>query len=186
MARESTIWTAGAVWLAAVGGGLWAWERYDATPGPATVTPVEVEPGRWRLTVFAHPRCPCTRAMLGELGELVRTAPELSVTVLFVRPPGVPDGWERGASWDAATAVPGADVRSDPDGATARRFGAATSGHAVLTDPGGWAVFRGGLSRARGRAGASPGRRAVQEWVGGRTGEEIAPVFGCPLFGSEG
>ncbi|HUR53184.1 MAG TPA: hypothetical protein VMZ71_03580 [Gemmataceae bacterium] len=74
------------------------------------------------------------------------------------------------------------EVECDRDGATARKFGAETSGHAVLTDPTGRVVFRGGLTQARGRTGASEGRNAVTVWVSGGVGATVTPVFGCPLF----
>jgi hypothetical protein len=138
--------------------------------------------GRWRLTVFAHAHCPCSRATLRELDGLARAEPDLSTRVVFVRPPDCPAGWERGEAWDAATRIPGAEVACDPDGAAAQKLGAETSGHAVLTDPTGRVVFRGGLTPARGRTGGSEGRNAVMAWVSGGTGAAVAPVFGCPLF----
>ncbi|MBN9122744.1 MAG: hypothetical protein J0I06_26975 [Planctomycetes bacterium] len=185
MGREATIWAGTVVWLALALGGFWLWERHDATPG-ATGTPAAAadEPlgDRWRLTVFVHPRCPCGRASFEEAAELMRAAPELSVRVLFVCPPGAPDGWERGAGWDAATRLAGAEVARDADGAQARRFGAETSGFAVLADPNGRVVFRGGLTPARGRTGEGRGRRAVLAWLSSGSGEGTAPVFGCSLF----
>ncbi|MBP3960459.1 hypothetical protein J8F10_34975 [Gemmata sp. G18] len=185
MAREIAVWLIGLVWLSAIAGGFWLWERYDATPGTVgaqTAAPDESAPGGWCLTVFAHPRCPCTRATLGETAELVRAAPELSVRVLFVRPPDAPDGWEHGESWDLAARIPRTEVALDEAGAGAHRFGAETSGQAVLTDPAGRIVFRGGLTAARGRAGESAGRRAVLDWMSGHLAPARAPVFGCPLL----
>jgi hypothetical protein len=43
-------------------------------------------------------------------------------------------------------------------------------------------VFRGGLTRGRGKAGESPGRRAVLDWIHTGAGPGEAPVYGCPLF----
>lgn len=183
--RETAIWVTGFGWLALVTGGFWLWERYDGTPGTVGARAVAADvatTGRWRLTVFAHPRCPCTRATLREAAELATAATDVSVRVLFVRPAGGPDGWERGEAWELATRIPGAEVACDATGAEARRFGAETSGQAVLTDPTGRAVFRGGLTQARGRTGASAGRRAVLAWVRGENAAPDAPVFGCPLF----
>jgi hypothetical protein len=182
--REATVWVAGAAWLAAVLGGFWAWERYDTTPGGAgaRAAPESGPAADWRLTVFAHPRCPCTRATLHAVAELASAGMPLSVRVVFVRPADRPEGWERGESWETAGRIAGVDLACDPAGAEARRFGAETSGHAVLTDPTGRVVFRGGLTRARGRTGESAGRRAVAEWVGTGSGVGSAPVYGCPLF----
>lgn len=187
MTREGTTWAVAALWLASVGCGFWLWERYDSTPGltaePAPPSaPDAPAGGGWNLTLFGHPRCPCFRASLGELADVIRTNPELSVRVVFVCPPGA--GWERGDTWDVASRLPGVAVRGDP-GAEAKRLGAATSGHAVLTDPTGRVVFRGGLTPARGRTGASAGRQAVLAWTRTGNGAPTAPVFGCPLFDTE-
>lgn len=185
MVREGVMWLGATVWLSTIGAGLWLWERHDTTPGEArapALAPDDVAPRRWQLTVFIHPRCPCSRATFVELSELAREVPDLAVRVLFVLPSGANSDWTRGESWDAAKRVPGADVSSDAGGSQAERFGAETSGHAVLTAPDGTAVFRGGLTPARGRAGDSAGRRAVLGWVRDGTGAPAAPVFGCELF----
>ncbi|MDB5313248.1 MAG: hypothetical protein JWO38_7450 [Gemmataceae bacterium] len=185
MGRETAVWALGFIWIAAVAGGFWVWERYDVTAGGVRLPPAvaaDPAPGRWQLTLLAHPRCPCTRATLGELAEVLREAPGLSARVVFVRPAETADGWERGESWDVASWIPGVEVATDPDGAEARRYGAETSGQAVLSDPTGRVVFRGGLTKTRGLTGESPGRRAVLAWVEGGAGPAGAPVFGCALF----
>ena len=183
--RETAVWLAALGWLAAVAAGFGVWERYDTTAGAAGSPPAaagEPPSGQWRLTLFAHPHCPCTRASLAELAEALRDVPDLFGRVVFVRPPEAASGWERGASWDAAENIPGVEVACDAGGAEAQRAGAETSGQAVLTDPAGNVVFRGGLTRARGRSGDGPGRRAVRDWVGRGIGPGAAPVYGCPLF----
>lgn len=182
--REAAVWVAGCVWLAAALCGFAVWERYDATPGAAGAAPADLPAarGRWALTVVVHPHCPCGRATLRELAELAAAAPDLAVRVLVVRPGGTPDGWERGEAWELAARVPGAEVECDVNGDEARRLGTETSGAAVLADPSGRVVFRGGLTAARGRVGASAGRSAVLAWVEGGVGAAEAPVFGCPLF----
>lgn len=187
MAREAVFWLIGFVWLSAVAGGLWAWERYDATPGAAAAPAAagEEAAGRWQLTVFAHPHCPCTRAALDEAAGIASAAPEVRVRVLFVRPPGARGDWEAGESWARAAQIPGAAVALDDGGVLARRSGARTSGQAVLAAPDGRVVFRGGLTAARGRGGENSGRRSILDWVGGRTGAADAPVYGCPLFADE-
>jgi hypothetical protein len=183
--REVTIWAVAVAWLSSIAAGFWCWERYDTTPSSAGTAIVEAsEPLRnhWQLTVFAHPYCPCTRAALRELTEMTHAAPELSVRVLFVRPVGARGDWEHSDSWETAARIPGVEVTCDANGAEARRFGAETSGFAVLTDSTGRVVFRGGLTQARGRTGESAGRRAVLAWVSSGSGATTAPVFGCPLF----
>jgi hypothetical protein len=184
--RETGTFVLAAVWLGAVVAGFAAWENYDAAPGdaPRAAAAATTGTGRWELVVFAHPYCPCTRASLAELAELLTECPAAPrVRVLFVRPAGAVDGWERGDSWTAAAELPGAEVACDPLGAEARRAGATTSGHVELTDPTGRVVFRGGVTKARGRTGESAGRRAVLAHLSGdQTADREAPVFGCPLF----
>jgi hypothetical protein len=177
------IWVVGCGWFITVLGGFGLWERYEATPGPAGPAPAVDQVGAscWHITVFAHPRCPCFKATLHELAELSRAVPEAHVRVVFVRPEGCPEGWERGEWWEAANEIPGVEVECDPTGAEAQRFGAVTSGQAVLMDPAGRVVFRGGLTPGRGRMGESAGRRAVLAWVRAGSGAATAPVYGCPL-----
>lgn len=187
MGRGVWVWVFTTAWLVVTVAGFWRWERYDRIEGRVgEITAVPGEPtGSCRLRVFLHPHCPCSRATLHELTAITRATPALSIHVLFVRPNGTPDDWERGELWDAANQIPGVEVASDPGGAAARRFGAVTSGHAVLTDPTGRVAFRGGLTAARGRTGGSIGRSAVTSWVSGNTGESAAPVFGCRLSASD-
>jgi hypothetical protein len=47
--------------------------------------------------MFVHPRCPCTRASLGELSRIVARHPsDVDVHVVAIRPDGFPAGWEQG------------------------------------------------------------------------------------------
>ncbi len=175
-------------WLGLVVAGFVVWELYDTTAGPVGDSPaLSVAAGtrpEWELVFFAHSRCPCTRVGLGELAEM---APELRpgvvVRVVFVLPEGVATGWERGESWDAAIAIPGARVKLAPGGVEARRAGASTSGHLVVYDGNGHPVFRGGITRARSREGDSVGRRAVLAILAGQRPEtRETPTFGCLLY----
>ena len=60
-------------------GALWRYElspgeQADAPrgwPGASAVVPPEGKP---TVVMFAHPRCPCTRASLGELSKICATA----------------------------------------------------------------------------------------------------------------
>ena len=179
--RDALIWFVSTAWFAVGLAGVWAWERYEATPGTAGTASADTEGiGRWQLTMYAHPHCPCTRASFAELTAIAAAAPDLALRVRVVRPPDAPDGWERGRSWDAAGRIAGCDVACDVGGREARRSGAETSGHAVLIDPAGRVAFRGGLTPGRGREGR--GRSGIPDIVAGRQAADSAPVYGCPLF----
>lgn len=185
--RQGAFWLVGTTWLGCVLLGFFVWDRFDWTAGgvgQARDIP-EAGPARWRLVLFAHPHCPCLRASLAELAEVVQRAPNLSVRVVFVRPERTSEGWERGSSWEAASRMTGVETSCDADGAEARSFGAETSGHAELIDPLGRVVFRGGLTSGRGRNGESAGRRAILDWIEHNAGAASAPVYGCLLFDSD-
>jgi hypothetical protein len=168
-------------WLGLLAVGFGALQRFDSTPGSiAAAEPrPELRAETYRLVMFVHPHCPCGRAALDELKEIVRTAgPRLTVEVAFVGPPTdreVPE------SWAAAERIPGVTVRW-ADGREARAAGARTSGHVVLYDPTGAVRFRGGITISRGHRGPNPGRTAVQAALLDEVPQlSTAPVFGCPL-----
>jgi hypothetical protein len=191
--RRLTWIAAGACWLGAVGTGLFVLMQYDNTPGDPARAPqrwpsasaIARQEGRPTLLMLAHPQCDCTRASLGELAELLARAPgRARAYVLFVRPEGVPAGWERSGLWDRAASIPDVTVMSDPAGFEALRFGVQTSGQTLLYDETGALVFSGGITAARGKSGNSAGRAAIVAWLNGETPEEDAsPVFGCYLLG---
>ncbi len=179
-------------WLASLGAGEYWLLHYRFAPGGAAAGPAvwpgesSVRPaaGRFTLLLFAHPHCPCSRASLAMLARVVARAEDRAdVYVLFVRPAGAPDGWERSGLWSAAAAVPGVRVLADGEGAEALRFGAETSGVALLYDPRLRLTFRGGITSGRGHEGDNAGCSALIERLAGR-GQAYRefPVFGCPLF----
>jgi hypothetical protein len=185
-------WTAMLLmWLACVLAGLLLLWRYEATPGPAHKTDV-----RWpaassivlsqelpTLLIFAHPHCPCTRATIAELGELMtHNQGRVDARVYFFQPMDQPRDWSQTDLYQAAAAIPGVTVEFDPDNVEANRFGAKTSGYALLFDRGGRLLFSGGITAARGHVGDNEGRDAIETLLaGGRPEAENTLVFGCPL-----
>ncbi len=166
--------------------------RYKGQAGeigkPAEFWPAESRLMRARhqsnLVLVLHPHCPCSTASLAELARIMAAAgARLAGHVVFVRPGGTSPGWGRTGLWRDARALPGVTVLEDPDGAEANRFGARTSGQAVLYDQSGRLRFRGGITPARGHEGPSAGRDAVLAVL-----DKDAPrvvrcdVYGCPLF----
>jgi hypothetical protein len=103
--------------------------------------------------------------------------------VLFVRPDGTREEWERSDLWITANAIANVDVIADPDGREAERFGARTSGQAYLFAPGGELLFAGGITASRGHEGPSLGRDRIVALVEqGAADGEASDVFGCALF----
>ena len=184
-------------WAIACVAGLAALAGYQATPGggsdvstwPTGTSLRAAGGGTDTLVIVVHPKCPCSRATLSNLAVLLAHCPpgRIATTVLFVRPAGVPDGWERTDLWDAAAAIPGVTVATDAGGVEAIRFGAVTSGQAILFDGGGRVVFRGGLTPGRGHAGDSGGAAAVLAVADGRRPDDVqTPVFGCAISTDRG
>jgi hypothetical protein len=184
-----------AVWLVMVLGVMVALLRYSASSGAAGAVPhrwpagsrISFDTGRPNLVLFAHPRCPCTRATLGELEVLMaRCQGKFGVQVWFIRPADAPEDWADTALWRKASSIPGVVVRRDEDMAEARRFGAETSGQTLLYDRDGELLFQGGITVARGHSGDNAGRGALEALVEQRFAREVrTPVFGCPLFASD-
>jgi len=107
----------------------------------------------------------------------------LTAYVLFLKPEGFSDNWEKTDLWQSARDIPGVKPIVDYDGIEARRFHATTSGQTVLYDAEGCLLFSGGITIARGHAGDNVGRSAIVSLVNSRVAEQTeTPVFGCPLF----
>lgn len=190
------LYTAGALlWACAVGAGLVQLWTYETRPGVDATAP-----GRWpegtalpapsarpTLVLFLHPQCTCSRATVAELARLrARIGTGADLHVVMLAPIGMPEGWTHTALWDAAAAIPGVTVHDDADGTEAARFGAATSGQALLYGRDRHLLFAGGITASRGHEGDNAGRDAVEQLI--RTGHAARAwthVFGCSLFAPE-
>jgi hypothetical protein len=185
-------------WCLAVGAGLLELEGYANRPGD-----ISQPPARWPaesrlprtaerpcLLLFAHPRCPCTRATLSELERfLARHADSADACVVFTKPAGEAEGWEQTDLLQKAKAIAGLATFVDDGGIETRRFRAHTSGVAMLYGAQGRLLFYGGLTASRGHEGASAGLAALEALLGGeQAAMSHTEVFGCPLEtpGTEG
>jgi hypothetical protein len=166
-----------------------AW--YGGSPGTSQAAPpqwpvessIHLSERGATLIIFAHPHCPCTRASLGELEEIVaRSGSTVTTSVVFLKPVGSDDSWDRTDLVQTAAAIPGVHVIHDLDGAEARLFGATTSGQALLFNARGELLFNGGITQARGHAGDNAGRFAIESCLANRAPACLqTPVFGCPI-----
>ncbi len=178
-------------WLGAGAYGSALLADYQSTPGasadapPAWPAASAIARGDGAtLVMLAHPRCPCTRASLSELSAILgRAGRAVSAHVLFVLPEAAGPDWDVEGLWDQARAIPGLDVRGDPGGKEAARFGAFTSGQVLLYDRGGALAFAGGITRGRGHAGRNAGADAVAAVLRGEGARHETGVFGCALTG---
>lgn len=182
-----------AVWLAGIGAGSkFLWD-YQTTPGPPASPPqqwpadsrIERQPGRATVLLVTHPQCPCSRATVAELSDLMgQLGGRATVHVLMYKPREFAAGWERTDLWTAAARIPGVSVRTDEDGEEAARFGAATSGQALLYDPDGRLQFSGGITLVRGHRGKSAGYQRIVALANGQPADAAtSPVFGCAMHG---
>ena len=176
------------LWLTAAAAGGWWLHKYEIAQGAVAVTPEQwpamsrLKPAQdcHTLVMFAHPRCPCTRASIEELNRmLVKCEGKLDATVLFSQPSNYPPDWSRSPFWNSAAAIPGVVAQIDVDGLEAKRFGAGPSGFVVLYDATGRLVFSGGITASRGHAGENAGADAIVSLVNG----EVASSGPTPSFG---
>ena len=181
----------GIVWTAGIAFGLRILFAYETKPGTMGAVPTEwpatsqIErlTDRPTLIMLAHPRCPCTRASMAELAQLMaRVQGKVYAYVLFLTPNPIGGDWENTDLRRRAAAIPGVKVLTDIDGVEARRFGAETSGHTILFARDGRLLFSGGITESRGHAGNSVGERAIEAVLNNESPTRTATfVFGCAL-----
>ncbi len=182
------------VWSASIALGFGALHLYEITPGPsgpslgAWPATAAIQPvlGKINLVMAVHPRCPCTRASLAMLGEIVKNPKiEAAVRLLVYRPERSDADWAGSSCRAALSAIPNSERVDDPGGKFAESFGLATSGATVVFDATGQKQFQGGLTSATGRLELSAGGADVLAILAGRpTSQPTAKVFGCALRSS--
>lgn len=177
-------------WLTALTCGLGALIRYETRSGTRGVTPeswptasrIARANDRYTLVMLAHPFCPCTRASVNELAQIMaRVHGKVNAYVLFLKPHNSGSDWDEGGLRRQAAKIPGVTVLSDLDGAEADRFGGETSGFTVLFDRDGKRVFAGGITASRGHEGDNVGESAVVSFVNEQSSIRSTSVFGCSL-----
>ena len=133
--------------------------------------------------MLAHPQCPCTRASVAELAQVMaRVQGKVRAYVLFYTPPESSVEWQDTDLRRSAAQIPGVTVLSDIDGAEGQRFGAETSGHTFLFDSKGHLLFNGGITASRGHSGDNAGESALISLINDhKTDRAETFVFGCAL-----
>lgn len=190
--RRYMLFAACAAWVLMIGAGLGLLWGYENAPGAVAATPARwpaesrIRPAadRATLVMLAHPHCPCTRASVGELDRLMAQAQgRVTAYVLFLKPSGSTDNWERTDLWQSAARIPGVNVVADDGGVESRRFHALTSGQTALYDEAGRLLFSGGITGSRGHSGDNAGRSAIVSLLTAGEAEAAETfVFGCPLY----
>ena len=180
------------LWIFAVGYGLHAMMVYKGRPGPVGQTPdswpkngvVALSAAQPQLIMFAHPKCPCTQASLGELEALAAQANgKFEATVSFYEPDSKAETWENTANVKSARSIPGVRVVFDKNGQLANRFGAQTSGQTVLYSPSGKLLFSGGITGSRGHLGDNLGFESILKLINTESASPVrTTAYGCELF----
>ncbi len=182
-----------ALWLGALAAGVSAMLRYEFAAGTDAGAPklwpaasaIPRKAGLPTLIVMAHPRCPCTKATIQELAEIVaRKGSEAQVIVAFFTPADAQSEWTDTASWRSAAAIPGVEIFKDQSGREARMFNASTSGRTLLYDRDGQLMFDGGITGSRGHAGDNAGCDSILSLLSGQTpASKTTPTYGCSIAG---
>lgn len=165
--------------------------KYENSPGQVGNLPpawpansiVQLAKDQPTLVMVAHPQCPCTRASMGELAQVMAHAQgKVHAYVLFFTPRESGADWQNSDLRKSAAQIPGVTVLSDVDGAEAQRFGAETSGHTFLFDPSGRLLFNGGITASRGHAGDNAGESSLLSLIDNHASTfRQTFVFGCSL-----
>jgi hypothetical protein len=187
--RSLAAWSGIAAWVALVGSGFAVLAEYASTPGEVgsvpTSRPVAASTVGPEVLLFAHPRCPCTRASLLELIRLVREN-DATATVVFWQPAteaeNLPE-WRQSETIRLAEGEPKICVRFDAGGSLTKQYGVVTSGHCLAYDRHGDLRFSGGLTPGRGHEGLTTSQQQLAKLLSGNvTNSQVSfPVFGCRI-----
>jgi len=137
------------------------------------------------LLMFLHPRCPCTRASLHELEQVLREAGQPGATFVVYQPRAGDATWQTSPLLDVIRALPEAKIVWDQQGQITKKFGAVTSGQVQLYRPSGECLFNGGITRLRGHEGTNAASEQLLAALQGKP-SALAPtaVYGCALQAS--
>jgi hypothetical protein len=181
---------AGIFWFFIVCMGLWTLVHYENSAGLFSAAP-----SKWpkssaimpsgnlpTLVLFAHPKCPCTRATINELAKIITHCKDKVKTyVVFYKPNGYSNKWAKTDLWYKASNIPDVILIND-NGSEMKRFHAHTSGQSLLYNTEGQLMFNGGITAARGHDGNNIGRQTVISILEtGKSNISKSPVFGCSL-----
>jgi hypothetical protein len=140
------------------------------------------------LLLFVHPNCPCTQATIVELERLLSSfqstgrLDRLELWVVAAIPRCAPKKWTFTSLIERSLRLPKAKLCLDHGGIESSRFAALTSGTVMLYSPGGRLRYFGGVTAARGHAGANAGIATLARLLTGESGSTSAvPALGCRL-----
>ena len=181
-------------WVVGAAVGIFALSDYSATQGmPARADSTWPDPPGIDfpehggcVLMFAHPRCPCTRASLAELDNLMRDL-ESKATVVFWQPPAGSSEWCDSDLIQFARRSTRLQVFLDEGGQVTSLFGGRTSGTCLVFDRTGTLRFNGGVTAGRGHRGKTAAHQQIAAILRkddssvGPSSQQSFPVFGCAI-----
>lgn len=182
-----------AIWLAAVTVGFYTLLSYSFTTKPLTLSdkvwPMKsklIHGDKPALVMFLHPYCPCSKASLNQLMQLLtkQNLENIKINFVFYKPSQDYSEWQKGTLWSIAETIPGANLIIDKDGKEFKNFHPGSSGDVFFYDTKGHLVFRGGITPERGHMGPNFGESQLKRAINGKYDNlSIFPVLGCSLTG---
>lgn len=146
--------------------------------------------GKFTIVAFLHPQCPCSKASVAELEELMeKCGQNANAYALFLKPVGCLEKFAKSDLFEQTSKIKNVQSIVDENGQEADIFGSRTSGQMMVYNPEGHLVFSGGITSARGHFGENRGLDAAIQSIS----EQKKPtpntfnctdVYGCPLFAS--
>lgn len=134
----------------------------------------------FRLVMFIHPGCPCSKASLEELSKV--QGPNIETTIVILEDPMFKDMLQNNPLVKKAKSLKHANVVVDHMGHEAKLFGAKTSGATFLYQNSNL-VFSGGVTVSRGHVGDSEGLRIIKDKLANKSSSSwLSRVYGCGLF----
>jgi len=176
------------LWLILASSSILFVMNYDFTPTPLPKK-TALKSSSYQLYVFLHPYCPCSKATLHELEELLNkikksTYSTVKTKIIFFKSGQDTKNWEKGTLWKNVHQLNNVEVIIDSNGGLSKHYQAKTSGETMLFDKKGHRLFDGGITISRGHEGDNPGKEYIYRLVTQEKTNRIdSPVFGCPLFG---
>ena len=177
--------------------GMYVVNEYGSKPGLAADAPplwpeetsIERGLGGYTLLMMVHPQCPCSRASLNELQNIMKKSRDnIQAVLLFYHPEEEEPNWSEVQLWSLAQDIPNTQLVKDWDGAETTNFGVFTSGQVLLYDEKGDLRFSGGITPSRGHVGDSAGKEAILQIMEVKNKPGVLPaiqslVFGCSIQG---
>jgi hypothetical protein len=189
-----------ALWVVTAVTGVCLHAGVDAAPAHASTGPrtrpriaeLNAPDGAPLIIMALHPRCPCSPASIDELRALrARCDAATHVAVLICTPADSASDAATSTEWDEAFDRMSArfdreTVIRDRSGTIAASLGLHASGATLMYDAGGHLTFSGGLTLARGMAGANPTAVNAVQSLSASTDvclpDASSPVYGCTLI----